>query len=345
MCLDQGVERHLNDQVGVELGEEGERVADAFGALVAVPQRRDERLHVSVGAQPANEQERLLFIGGRQIVIGHWTRALPVSRREGCIRLAERLPIRVECGGRRLQAGEGQPHDEREPTALPAISLLDVLPEIAPTIPPADRELAERALMVPRLLARDVDLAMTLAHTGEDGFDFLIVEGIVLKETRLSNRAALELLGPGDVLGPPLNAIRQMESRAVSRYVAHGAVTLAELGARFRAAARRWPGLSDVLLDRLARQTHQASMHLAMLHLSRIEDRVVALFSDLAERFGHMTSEGAIIDLDLTHEVIGRLVGSRRSTVTLALQDLAAHGTLDRRTDGRWVLDPNAIAP
>ena len=240
---------------------------------------------------------------------------------------------------------ERQAHDQRVPIPSPApVGLLDVMPEIATTIPAQDRELAARALMMPRLVARDVDLAETLAHTGAKGFDFLIVEGMVLKETRLSNRAALELLGPGDVLGPPLNALRQIESRAVSRYLAHGVVTVAELGARFRHAARRWPGLSDVLLDRLARQTHRASMHLAMLHLPRIEDRVIALFSDLAERFGHMTPGGALIDVDLTHEMIGRLVGSRRSTVTLALQSLGASGTLVRR-DGFWVLDPSAILP
>jgi CRP/FNR family transcriptional regulator, cyclic AMP receptor protein len=245
-----------------------------------------------------------------------------------------------------LPAGGGQAHDEREPTSHAAsVGLLDVLPEIAATIPPQDRELAERTLMMPRLVARDVDLAQTLALTGANGFDFLVVEGVVLKETRLSNRAALELLGPGDVLGPPLSALRQIESRAVSRYLAHGAVTVAGLGARFRQAARRWPGLSDVLLDRLARQTHRASMHLAMLHLPRIEDRIIALFSDLAERFGHMTSDGALIDVELTHEMIGRLVGSRRSTVTLALQSLGAAGTLVRRDDGRWILDPSAISP
>lgn len=245
-----------------------------------------------------------------------------------------------------MQAGDGQAHDEREPSApAAAVSLFDVLPEIAATIPSEDHELAERTLMAPRLFARDVDLAETLGHTGANGFDFLVIEGVVLKETRLSNRAALELLGPGDVLGPPLNAVHQIESRAVSRYLAHGPVTLAELGSRFRAAARRWPGLSDVLLDRLARQTHQASMHLAMLHLPRVEDRLIALFSDLAERFGQMTSEVALIDLDLTHGLIGRLVASRRPTVSIALQTLAENGTLVRRSDGRWALDSKAISP
>jgi CRP-like cAMP-binding protein len=245
-----------------------------------------------------------------------------------------------------LQEGEGQAHGEREPGApVASISLLDVLPEIAVTIPAKDHELAERTLMAPRLLARDVDLGETLAHAGTNGFDFVVVEGVVLKETRLVRRAAVELLGPGDVLGPPLTAIRQIETRAVSRYLAHGPVTLAELGSRFRQAARRWPGLSDVLLDRLARQTHRASMHLAMLHLPRVEDRIIALFSDLAERFGQMTPKGALIDLSLTHELVGGLVASRRPTVTLAMQTLAADGTLVHRDDGRWMLDSKAISP
>ena len=226
-----------------------------------------------------------------------------------------------------------------------AISLFDAWPELAAIIPPEDRALAEITLRAPHLSVRDADLGPTLAAGVESAFDFLVVEGIVLKETRLLSRVALELLGPGDVLGPPLSAIRQIDARAVSRYLAHGPVALAALGARFRLAAQRWPVLSDVLLDNLARQTHRASMHLAMLHLPRIEDRIIALFSDLAERFGHMTADGALIELDLTHEIIGRLVAGRRSTVTLALQALADDGRLVRRQDARWVLTANAMSP
>ncbi|HEX6745094.1 MAG TPA: Crp/Fnr family transcriptional regulator [Solirubrobacteraceae bacterium] len=245
-----------------------------------------------------------------------------------------------------MQTPREQPDRDRETTASPdAINLLEALPEIAASIPPEDRDLAQRALRVPRLSACDEDLAVTLTRSVEDPFDFLVLEGVVLKETTLLRRAAIELLGPGDVLGPPLTAVRQIESRAVSRYLAHGAVSLAELGVRFRHAARRWPGLSDVLLDRLARQTHRASMHLAMLHLPRIEDRIIALFSNLAERFGHMTPDGAVIELDLTHGMIGALVGSRRPTVTIALQALAAEGLLIRQDDKRWALHPSATSP
>jgi CRP/FNR family transcriptional regulator, cyclic AMP receptor protein len=163
--------------------------------------------------------------------------------------------------------------------------------------------------------------------------------------TSFAGRSALELLGPGDLLAPPLTALRQVESPAVSRYMAHGLASVAVLDDRFRRAARRWPGLFDCLHECLGRQTHRASRHLAILHLPRVEDRIVALFADLAERFGRMTPDGIVIDIALTHHVIADLVGSRRPTVTLALKALAADGIVDRLDHGRWHLAARVAPP
>jgi CRP-like cAMP-binding protein len=141
-------------------------------------------------------------------------------------------------------------------------------------------------LVVPRIAARDEDLTDAIAASAQTALDFVVVDGVVVKETTLASRPALELLGPGDVLAPPLTAARQIESQAVSRYLADGVVVLAVLDERFRRAVRRWPGLADVLYDWLGRQTHRASMHVAMLHLPRVEDRVVALSPTWASAWG-----------------------------------------------------------
>ena len=240
-----------------------------------------------------------------------------------------------------------QPDDERARSnpGCSTISLARVLPEILASVPADDRHVAERALTVPLVTADDVDVADAIGAQIPAAFGFVIVEGIVLKETTLAHRSALELHGPRDVLPPPLTAVRQLESRAVSRYLAHGPVSLDAIETHFRQAARRWPGITDILHDRLGRQTHRASMHLAMLHLPRIEDRVIALFSDLAERFGRVTADGILIDLPLTHEEIGGLVASRRPTVTIALHKLAADGLLERLNDKRWKLARRTISP
>ena len=221
---------------------------------------------------------------------------------------------------------------------LPAVSLTAAFPEIAEAIPPADRAHAEHTLIAPVLAGRDEDLADLFAAMGPDVFDLLIIDGVVIKETALAGRSALQLLGPGDFLAPPLTTLRQTESRALSRYLAHGPVSLAAIDGRYRQAARHWPGLVDILHDRLGQQTHRASMHLAMLHLARTEDRVRLLFADLAERFGRVTADGILIDLSLTHETIGGLVGSRRPSVTLALQTLSSEALLMRVGHDRWKL-------
>lgn len=245
-----------------------------------------------------------------------------------------------------MQSGEWQPDAERSRRASQAadVSLAAALPEILASVPAEDRELAERTLTGPLVSASDTDLGAVIGTQIPGAFDFLIVDGLVLKETTLARRAALELLGPGDLLAPPLTAARQIESRAVSRYLAHGRASLAAIEVHFRYAAVRWPGIADFLHDRLARQTHHASMHLAMLHLPRIADRVTALFADLAERFGRVTADSILIDLRLTHDLIGGLVGGRRSTVTLALQELASQGLVERLDDDRWKLSPAIIA-
>jgi CRP/FNR family transcriptional regulator, cyclic AMP receptor protein len=226
---------------------------------------------------------------------------------------------------------------------LSAVSLLRVWPDIAGRIDPEQRSIAERWLVAPLVRACDEDLAGALA-VERDAFDFVVVRGTVLKETTLAGSSALELLGPGDVLAPPLSAIRQLEFRAVSRYLALGEVLIATLGVRFELVAARWPQLSDFLQRQIAEQAHRASMHLAMLHLPRAEDRILALFVDLGDRFGRVTPDGILIDVALSHELIGRLIAGRRPTATLALNHLYQRGFLTRLADNSWKLALSATS-
>ena len=239
--------------------------------------------------------------------------------------------------------------DERqgpEPTQTrtPMISLAGLLPDLMSRIPEEDRPLAERALLARRVSPRDADLTDVLGAAPDDAFGFLLVDGVVLKETTLATRSALELLNAGDILAPLLSDAWQYGSRAVSRYLALGPVSLAVLGDSFRAATRRWPTIGDDLLDRLARQTHRASAHLAMLHASRVEERILLLFEDLGRRCGRVTTDGVVIDINLTHDLIGRLVGAQRPTVTLALQTLGTAGSLRRVDRDRWMIARDARA-
>jgi hypothetical protein len=62
------------------------------------------------------------------------------------------------------------------------------------------------------------------------------------------------------------------------------------------------------------------------------------LFWHLADRWGKVTKDGIVIPLKLTHQVLGRIVGAQRPSVTTALKTLTDRGALNRAPDGTWVL-------
>jgi hypothetical protein len=73
--------------------------------------------------------------------------------------------------------------------------------------------------------------------------------------------------------------------------------------------------------------------------LPRVEQRVLGLFWHLAERWGKVRPEGVVVELALTHELIGQLIGAQRPTISLALGALADDGLLQRRNPhGGWLI-------
>jgi hypothetical protein len=76
---------------------------------------------------------------------------------------------------------------------------------------------------------------------------------------------------------------------------------------------------------------------LAISNLTRVDERVVALMWHLADRWGHVTPEGVVVPVPLTHDMIGKLVGAHRPSVTSALGELGRQGTIERREDG-WLV-------
>jgi CRP/FNR family cyclic AMP-dependent transcriptional regulator len=172
-------------------------------------------------------------------------------------------------------------------------------------------------------------------------FALLVVDGLLIHDLRIADSAASELLGPGDLAGArPVGDV--LVPTASSWTVVHPS-RIALLDARLTRTIRLAPVLATRLLARAAEQCARLSAHRAIVQLPRVEDRVLALFGHLAERWGRVGSGGLIVPLRLTHEMIGRLVGARRPTVSLGLKALADQGALDRRDDGSWLIATGAL--
>jgi CRP-like cAMP-binding protein len=163
----------------------------------------------------------------------------------------------------------------------------------------------------------------------------LVVRGLVLADTCLAGRTATQLVGPGDVLPLAPDAGATLPGTMAFR-VAEVA-TLVPLDERFMALARQWPAIGGLLMRAAARQLVRGATHQAISQLSRIELRLLAIMWHLAERWGRVTPQGLALELELTHTMLGQLVGARRPTVSLALKGLAEDGTLVRRQRG-WLV-------
>jgi CRP/FNR family transcriptional regulator, cyclic AMP receptor protein len=217
------------------------------------------------------------------------------------------------------------------------VALLECDPELARHVTAEETLRARRAVTAPLIALPEGRFDPQQAIScGTSPFAALVVSGLIAREVTVGGQPTLRLLGPGDIVhGTPMEAglLRPEEC-----FTATLPTRLAILDDRFLHAVRHWPRLLTALVERAGEQLDATLVQLAISQQPRVEDRLVALFRALAERWGHVSAEGVLVPLSLTHEALGRLIGARRPTITLALKALARDRRLTRRSDGAWLV-------
>lgn len=170
---------------------------------------------------------------------------------------------------------------------------------------------------------------------------FVIVHGMICREAALADRHMLELLGPSDVLQPPVAAPRPRLVGRASITIVSDAVLLG-LGRSFIRASARWPSLMSNLHRRLESQREHLAVQGLIAHLPRAEHRLLLILWHLSGTWGRVTAHGTLLSIPLTHGLLGQLAAARRSTVTLAMRALEAEGLIRRLDGGAWLLTPQA---
>ena len=112
----------------------------------------------------------------------------------------------------------------------------------------------------------------------------------------------------------------------------------------FHGVTRRWPSIATALLVHAERQLERVAVQQLISQLLRAEQRIVALFWHLADRWGRAEAHGVVLPLTVGHEAIGHLVGGRRPTVSRALGRLNDRRLIVRLANGTWLLDPSSLA-
>lgn len=221
------------------------------------------------------------------------------------------------------------------------VALLDVNPDLGVDLTADEVQLALDAVVIPAIRIQrgqwDSEACATDHRVAGSLIGLLVIDGVVLREMRLGPHVSAQLCGPGDLL--ELRSAHDQSCFPTATTVSvPGSAVLALLDDRVLGAARRWPRLGGRLFAQAMRQIGDAGAQQAISQLPRVDDRLLALFWHLADRWGHVLAGGVRIALPLTHETIGRLIGARRPTVTLGLRALRTEGLLQRHVDGAWLL-------
>jgi CRP/FNR family cyclic AMP-dependent transcriptional regulator len=175
----------------------------------------------------------------------------------------------------------------------------------------------------PLPLMFDVLPGRVVIHQGDPFPDAWVIRyGALLMELvdAEGHRLALDLLGPGDLVGGP------------SAWTADASVRALITSGLFAAGP-------VALRDGLARRARRAAWLACSVAWDRIADRLIARLEDLALRFGHPIPGGRCLELPLTQEHLAGLTGATRESVNRALAELAAAGRVERMR-GRYVIRP-----
>jgi hypothetical protein len=235
----------------------------------------------------------------------------------------------------------------KEPTILNApvapaaqhtlVPLLALDPSFSAGIDPAEVDVARRATA-----AVAFDLPTGPWRPTVDGtwhghpLCALLIDGVILRQIGLGERPGAEPLGPGAAFD--INAARHPFLDARVNWHVAAPARIAVLDARFLAAARRWPALQATLTRRLMEQIARSAVHAAICQRRNVEDRILLMLWHLAGQLGTVDGDRGHVRVELTHDMLGRLVGAQRPTVTLALGALTERRALAQRTGGGWVV-------
>jgi CRP-like cAMP-binding protein len=218
-------------------------------------------------------------------------------------------------------------------------SLIDVDPELGQFLEAERLTEARRALGVQiRQLPKGPWNTGRLSVADPGHIGLLLLDGVLTREVLTSDIVSTELLGPGELLRPWSLLEDGDPLQARVRWSVISDARVAVLNHRVALQLARYPEVYSVLVERLNARAQRLAVAQAISQLNRVDERLLALFWHLAERWGHVTPQGVHLSMTLSHRMLSQLIGARRPTVSTALGELARRGEVARQDDGTWLL-------
>jgi CRP/FNR family transcriptional regulator, cyclic AMP receptor protein len=176
-----------------------------------------------------------------------------------------------------------------------------------------------------------VRLSDWLALAGS-GPGVLVLEGVLAIGVHVGDRIAAELVGSGDLIQPWRGEDEELLATDIDWRVLVP-TRFALLDAAFAERVARWPQLSSALLRRAGRRTRRLNVQRAIAAQPRLDVRLALLLWHLAGRWGKVEPGAIRLPLPLTHQLLGRLIGAERPSVSHALARLSEAGLVTGHGD------------
>lgn len=226
-------------------------------------------------------------------------------------------------------------------TATARVRVLDADPDLGRNLSGEEAAVVRQKVLAPHYVLDAGPWQPLVPSDPQRDLGLLVIRGLLWRDVRYGRRTFSELVGVGDLLRP-WGANVDPGDPAEVRWTVEGGAEIAFLDDRCSAVLGRFPAVTAELLERTVRRSRSLALQLAICHQRGVGVRVLQVLWLLALRWGRMTPDGVVLTLPLTHELLGRLVGAQRPSVTTCLAALTRRGAVTRRADGSWLLHGEA---
>jgi hypothetical protein len=168
-----------------------------------------------------------------------------------------------------------------------------------------------------------------------------VLDGFLVRAVAFRNRFSAEVLGPGDLLHPKEDDRSALGGEASWRVLRPLRLALLDESWSHRMAP--FPGVAIALTGRAMRRSRRMAATVAIMQCRQLDARLHLVLWELADRYGRVGVDGVRLELPMTHDVLSRVAGAQRPSVSSALARLRAAGVVERTRRG-WLLrgDPPA---
>ena len=231
----------------------------------------------------------------------------------------------------------------RRQGAVKAVRLLDADRDLARRLGSNAAEARAAAIAGAVALPRGRWNPAIAAKRIRGGFGLLVMRGLLMRDLEGSEALGAELLAEGDLLGPDDGTEERLLGLQPQWEILEPARLLVLDGA-FAQRIAAFPALGSALVDRAHERARRTAIALASAtcRASRTACTACSGTSPTAVAACRPTASSS---LPLTQEQLGRLVGARRPTVSLALRSLRERGLVRRGQADEWILSHEPPVP